>query len=84
MSLKFKVLALTSCVFFTACQTAMHEPSESFGAAVKHNIAVQTVPPTPEQKKNTYIQPDSRRMAAARERYKSDQVEEPEDLRTID
>ncbi len=77
------ILAL-STVSVSACQTTMDEPSEVFGAAVRHNIAVQTVEPTPEQKQNTYIRPDSQRMAAARERYRQDEVEEPEDLTTID
>lgn len=68
----------------SACQTTMDEPSEVFGAAVRHNIAVQTVEPTPEQKQNTYIRPDSQRIAKARERYRNDEVEEPEELRTTD
>ncbi len=80
--LKFSVLV--SGIAMAGCQTTMHEPSEKFGDAIRQNIAVQTVPPTAEQKQNTYIRPDSQRMAGARERYKQDQVEEPEDLRTIE
>jgi len=84
MSRTLKIAALISGVFIAGCQTTMHEPTESFGAAVRKNIAVQTVEPTPEQKQNTYIRPDSQRMAAARERYRQDQVEKPEELRTTD
>ena len=74
------VLAVAS---LGACKT-MDQPTESFGAAIRHNIAVQTVAPTTEQKQNTYIRPDPQRMAAARERYKNGEVEQPEDLSTID
>ncbi len=84
MTRLIKLSVLVSGLALVGCQTTMQEPTENFGAAIRHNIAVQTVEPTPEQKQNTYIRPDSQRMAAARERYKQDQVEEPEDLRTIE
>lgn len=78
----FKITVVLSSGLLMACQTTMEMPTEGFGAAVKHNIAAQTVEPTPEQKQNTYIRPDSQRMAVARDRYRKDQVEEPVDLRT--
>lgn len=73
-------LVLTSGLF-AGCQT-MDTPTPEFGSAIRNNITVQTVEPTPEQKQNTYIRPDSQRMAAARERYKKDEVETPKDLTT--
>lgn len=79
-----KIAGLVGIVSLTACQTTMDQPNEVFGAAVRHNIAAQTVEPTPEQKQNTYIRPDSTRMALAKERYRKDEVEKPEDLRTTD
>lgn len=82
MSHIFKASLVLSSGMLMACQTTMDMPTEGFGAAVKQNIAAQTVEPTPEQKQNTYIRPDGQRMAVARERYRKDQVEEPVDLRT--
>ena len=82
MSRIFKFIFVLSSGLLMACQTTMDMPTDGFGAAVKHNIAAQAVEPTPEQKQNTYIQPDSQRMAVARERYKKDQVERPTDLQT--
>lgn len=78
----FKIIFVLSGGLLAACQTTMDMPTEGFGAAVKHNVAAQTVQPTSEQKQNTYIRPDSQRMAVARDRYKKNQVEEPVDLRT--
>jgi len=79
------ILGLSVMAALGACATNdLSVPSENFGKAIRHNIAVQTVEPTPEQKQNTYIRPDSERMANARERYRKDEVEEPEDLSTID
>jgi len=54
------------------------------GNAVKKNIAVQSVQPTAEQKNNTYIRPDTKRMSDARDRYRKDKVETPRDLSTVD
>ncbi len=82
MSRKLKFAIILSGGLLVACQTTMEMPTEGFGMAVKHNIAAHTVEPTAEQKQNTYIRPDSQRMATARDRYKKDQVEEPVDLRT--
>lgn len=80
-----KILLLGAAMsLLSGCQTTMDETSEVFGQAVRHNIAAQTIEPTPEQKQNTYIRPDSQRMALARERYRKDEVEEPEDLTTTD
>ncbi|NNE59155.1 MAG: hypothetical protein HKN36_13700 [Hellea sp.] len=79
------VLILSAAASLGACATNdMSMTSDTFGMAVRHNIAVQTVEPTPEQKQNTYIQPDAQRMANAQERYRKDEVEEPEDLSTLD
>lgn len=81
MTRTFKICLLFSVSAFAACQT-METPTPEFGSAVRHNIAAQTVEPTPEQKQNTYIRPNSQRTAAARERYRKDQVEEPAELTT--
>lgn len=81
MSHLIKSLLVLSCAALTACQTTtLQEPTESFGSAVRQNIAAQSVEPTAEQKQNTYIRPDSQRMALARDRYRKDQVEKPTDL----
>lgn len=77
-----KIFVLMSAGLFIGCQTTISEPTETFGTAVRQNIAAQTVEPTPEQKQNTYIRPDSQRMAIARDRYRKDEVETPVDLRT--
>jgi len=84
MTHKTKLILLLSAVSLGACATDTAAPSYTFGSAIKHNVAVQTVAPTDEQKQNTYIRPNAERMAAARERYKKDEVEEPADLSTID
>jgi len=81
MSRLIKLSLVLSCASLAACQTTMEEPTEKFGSAVRQNIAAQAVEPTPEQKQNTYIRPDSQRMAQARERYRKDLVEKPADQR---
>ena len=84
MKIQTKIGLVAIALMASACQTTMDQPSEMFGASVKHNIKVQTIEPTEEQKQNTYIRPDSQRMAKARERYRKDDVEKPEDLQTTD
>lgn len=80
-----KLLVTAAVLSLGACATNdMSMTSEPFGQAVRHNIAMQTVEPTAEQKQNTYIRPDADRMALARERYKNDKVEKPDEVATQD
>ena len=81
MKRKLAFLSVISLSALGACQS-MEMTSESFGDAVRHNIATQHVKPTAEQKQNTFIKPDAQRSSIARQRYKADEVEEPADLRT--
>jgi len=84
MSLFKKLCLILGTVIAAGCQTTVSEPSANFGAAVKHNITAQAIEPTPEQKQNTYIRPDSNRTAIARERYRKDEVEKPKELQTTE
>ncbi len=77
------VILILSAASLSACAT-LETTDPMHGQAVRHNIAVQAVAPTPEQKENTYIRPDAQRMSAARERYRKDEVEEPVDFTTTD
>jgi hypothetical protein len=69
----------------SGCQTppTFGEPEETYGAAVRHNIAVQTVNPDP-QNKLTPPAHDAARAAKSMERYKTDKVKQPVEIRTSD
>jgi len=84
MKTRLKISLLLSGIAISACQTSMSEPDEVFGMAVKHNIAVQTVEPMPEQKQNTYIRPNSARMKKAKENYENDDVDQPQSQKLTD
>ena len=77
-----KILGIISMSILGACTTSMDLTSDSFGDAVRHNIAAQHVKPTDAQKQNTFIRADAQRSALAQQRYKTDKVEKPVDLRT--
>jgi hypothetical protein len=66
-----------------ACNTppSYGEPEETFGAAVRHNIAVQTVDPDPQNKMAPPAH-DAARAAASIERYQTDRVKKPAEIRT--
>jgi type IV pilus biogenesis protein CpaD/CtpE len=57
------------------------EPEETFGAAVRHNIAVQTVNPDPQNKLAPPAH-DAARAAGSMERYRTDKVKKPVEIRT--
>lgn len=88
MTMKFelKIIATGALLMsLSACATTDSSMTgDTFGAAVRHNIAVQFVEPTPEQKQNTYIRPSPERTALALERYKTDEVEKTESQSTIE
>jgi type IV pilus biogenesis protein CpaD/CtpE len=69
----------------SACQTPPNfgEPEETFGAAVRHNIAVQTVDPHPQNKMPAPAH-DAARAARSIARYQTDQVKKPAEVRTSD
>ena len=78
MTYKSKTLILAiSGILISGCATSTDTTRSDFGVAVKHNIAVQAVQPTPEQKANTFIPADPDRRDLARQRYKADEVEKP-------
>ena len=66
------------CIGLGGC--AVTKPAEAglsadFGASVAHNRDAQFVPPTAEQKSNTYIPPNAARQRLALEAYEADEVE---------
>ena len=73
------IVALSSITVLCACATTtpINETSSTFGQATAHNKALHAVPPTADQKQNTYIPADRARQDLARKRYKNDEVEEP-------
>ena len=68
-----------------ACQAPPNfgEPEETFGAAVRHNIAVQTVDPNPQNKMAAPAH-DAAKAARSIARYQTDQVKKPAEIRTSD
>lgn len=79
-SMHITVLMTLAAATLGACATAtpaLEAHSETFGTANRSNIAAQFVPPTAEQKANTYIPADPHRRALAKERYRKDEVETP-------
>jgi len=80
-----KIIAALSLLALSACATtqpAMKNSSSEFGQAVRHNIAVQAVAPTPEQKADTYIPADATKRAKARENYRKGETPEPQPITT--
>ncbi len=82
MKIRHKILCILSVSVLGACTTSMDLSSDNFGKSVHHNIEVQHVKPTDAQKQNTFIRPDVQRSTLAQQRYKTDEVEKPVDLRT--
>lgn len=73
------LIALSSCA---TTQPALQNGSSEFGNAVRQNIAVQAVAPTPEQKANTFIPADATKRAKARENYRNGETPEPQPITT--
>lgn len=85
-SMQITVLITLATATLGACATAtpaIEDHSEAFGTANKSNIAAQFVPPTAEQKANTYIPADSNRRSLAKQRYRKDEVEKPVPIGTM-
>jgi hypothetical protein len=84
-SLRSLVITAGSALVVAACDSPpyMGAFDPSFGEAVQHNIAVQTVNPQPE---NATEPPDFNgpRTAIAMGRYQADKVKQPPKLRTSD
>jgi hypothetical protein len=59
-------------------------PIPGFGNAIRQNAAVQIVDPQPAGAANTTIDMDGRRALLAIERYRTDTVIEPTELRTTE
>ena len=78
--------ALIATLGLSACAStpALDKKTEHFGKAVAHNIAAQRVPPSAEQKANTFITPNRARQRAAREAYEKGETPEPVSLGTTD
>lgn len=79
------VAAMGMVMVLSACQAPPNFgwPEETFGAAVRHNIAVQTVNPDPQNKMAPPAH-DATRAAGSMNRYQTDRVKRPADLRTTD
>lgn len=78
------VAALGALLLLAACSRPDLGPgAASFSNAVKHNVAVQTVNPEPEQVA-TPPSLDAQRTAIAIGRYQVDEVKPPRELRTSD
>lgn len=71
-------LGLVSC----ASYQGIEENSEGFSQAIAHNKSVQEVAPTAAQKNNTFIPADANRQAIAREKYRENNVDEPDRVST--
>jgi len=67
-------IAMTGCA---SSQAALDGTSPQFGEAIAHNISVQRVAPTAEEKANTFIPPNRARQKAAKDAYESGTVTEP-------
>ena len=81
---KIPLLTLPAFALLAGCNYLYPPTSEErFGEAVHHNMAVQIVNPEP---LTTVATPpwDGNRAALMIGRYKTDEVEEPEALRTTD
>jgi len=81
------VLTSLSLMALSACATtqpALKSGSSEFGDAVRHNMAVQTVAPTAEQKANTFIPADATKRAKARENYRNGETAVPKPITTTD
>ena len=65
-------LGLGGCAVTQPADAGLHP---DFGAAVSQNRDAQFVPPSPEQKSNTYIPPNAARQRLALEAYEADEVE---------
>jgi len=79
------IVTTLSLITLSACATtkpALQTGSAEFGNAVRHNIAVQAVAPTPEQKANTFIPADATKRAKARENYRKGETAEPQPITT--
>ena len=78
-------LLLASAAILSGCastQPALSGASDSFGAAVTHNIAVQAIAPSAAQKANTHIPANPKRRTAARENYENGTTPEPKTTET--
>lgn len=79
------LITLSAIVTLSACATttpATQAHAPTFSQAVKHNMAAQTVAPTPEQKANTFIPADRVKQNTARENYRKGETPEPVPLHT--
>jgi type IV pilus biogenesis protein CpaD/CtpE len=79
----FAALALGACSSTREIGTYGHdlmEASQHFGDSVRHNIAVQTVNPTPT---DTDVTVSGQRAATAVDRYRNDKVEKPAETGTL-
>jgi hypothetical protein len=80
----FLLLGLASAALLAACAEgppAIGPADKTFGAAVRHNIEVQTVNPAAKPEAGP-IPYDGERGALAMERYQSDKVKQPRSMRT--
>ena len=72
-------LSGAACVGLGGCATTAAPLTSGlnadFGQSVAHNRAAQFVPPTTEQKQNTYIRPNANRQRLALETYEAGEVE---------
>lgn len=69
---------LAGILLLAGCQQAVPSTAETFGDAVRQNMALHIVDPTPADLEHGPY--DGRRRALAIERYQTDTVEEPEDV----
>ena len=79
------IVAIGMVLVLSACQTPPNfgAPEETFGAAVRHNISVQTIDPNPQNKMAAPAH-DASRAARSIARYQTDQVKKPAEIRTSD
>ena len=81
-----RLVSCSALVSLAACQTSTpaleSSLSEGFGDAVRQNIEVHAIAPTPASKADTYIPADASVQQRARQAYRDGEVEEPRQLRT--
>lgn len=70
-----RILSITALAGLAACSTVSTGPDVELGAAVRNNIAVQTINPEPTYEGDAAVMAD--RPAIAVERYRADKVEKP-------
>lgn len=81
--MRTSILLAASALALTACE-APRTLSPDFGAAVRHNMAVQIINPSPAVAEDVQPDQDGKRAGDAWERYRTGTVYRPKTMATTD